>query len=295
MGAMPRFSATVAQYGGAVQVHSARESRGSGTWISVQRSLPNPGAEVAGSDDFVLGVFDCDAPFDLTRDRGNGMQRMRIASGAVYAIPPDCPRFIGWTGRFCFSCVAVPRAWLGAFLGGEDTPQARRLHGVRDLVRMDAQAAALLRRLAEAAARTDEMSDLYVDSGVGFLIAALLAAPERERRLPGALPAWRLRRAETFMLRRLAEDVRVADVAAEVGLSPYHFMRGFRAATGQTPYGWLTMRRLDRAAALLEGSSMPVSEVASACGLGSPGHFAAMFRRRFGASPSEWRRGGAGR
>jgi transcriptional regulator GlxA family with amidase domain len=47
--------------------------------------------------------------------------------------------------------------------------------------------------------------------------------------------------------------------------------------------------RLDRAAALLRSTTMPVADVAQAVGYADPEAFATAFRRRFGRVPRVWR------
>ena len=67
-------------------------------------------------------------------------------------------------------------------------------------------------------------------------------------------------------------------------LSPFHFARAFKAATGLTPHEFVTGRRMDRARWLLR--SQPVEAVAAAVGFGNLSHFRRLFRRHHGGPPS---------
>ena len=87
-----------------------------------------------------------------------------------------------------------------------------------------------------------------------------------------------------------AEPARtVAAVAREVGLSPFHLIRCFRALFGVTPHQFRTNARLDRAQRLL-GDGRSVTDACLAVGFSSPGSFSHLFGRRVGVAPSAYRR-----
>lgn len=108
-----------------------------------------------------------------------------------------------------------------------------------------------------------------------------------------------LLRPETFgrlclardLLHEVHEDgLTVRDVAREVGLSPFHFIRLFQAVFGLTPHQYRIGLRLDRARALLARGELSVTEVCMHVGFSSLGSFSASFARRVGESPSAYRR-----
>jgi AraC family transcriptional regulator len=78
--------------------------------------------------------------------------------------------------------------------------------------------------------------------------------------------------------------------------SAFHFHRIFTAITGETLFGFIQRRRLERAAGvLLTSAARSVLDVALDHGFSSAATFARAFRARFGMSATEWRRGGAER
>jgi AraC-like DNA-binding protein len=81
----------------------------------------------------------------------------------------------------------------------------------------------------------------------------------------------------------------VAAVAREVGLSPFHLIRCFRALFGVTPHQLRTDARLERAQRLL-GDGRSVTDACLAVGFSSPGSFSHLFGRRVGVAPSAYRR-----
>ena len=99
----------------------------------------------------------------------------------------------------------------------------------------------------------------------------------------------RLRRARDRMDRDYAEPLDVPALARDALMSTGHFARSFRAAYGETPYGYLMTRRIERAKALLRRGEMSVSEVCWAVGCTSLGSFSARFTELVGETPTAYR------
>lgn len=98
-----------------------------------------------------------------------------------------------------------------------------------------------------------------------------------------------LRRARDLMDREYAQPLDVDAIARSALMSPAHFSRQFRAAYGETPYGYLMTRRIERAKALLRRGDMSVSEVCWAVGCTSLGSFSARFTQLAGETPTAYR------
>ncbi|MGW5479857.1 helix-turn-helix transcriptional regulator [Streptomyces sp. NPDC004008] len=99
----------------------------------------------------------------------------------------------------------------------------------------------------------------------------------------------RLRRARDRMDREYAEPLDVPALARTALMSPGHFQRSFRAAYGETPYGYLMTRRIERAKALLRRGDLTVTEVCLAVGCTSLGSFSSRFTELVGETPSAYR------
>jgi AraC-like DNA-binding protein len=82
----------------------------------------------------------------------------------------------------------------------------------------------------------------------------------------------------------------IADVAREVGISPFHFIRQFEAVFGVTPHQFRIQARLDHAKRLLAAGHHSVTDVCMEVGFSSLGSFSALFSQRVGESPSAYRR-----
>jgi transcriptional regulator GlxA family with amidase domain len=91
------------------------------------------------------------------------------------------------------------------------------------------------------------------------------------------------------MDREYARPLDVPAMARAALMSPAHFSRQFRAAYGETPYGYLMTRRIERAKALLRRGDLSVTEVCMAVGCTSLGSFSSRFTELVGESPSAYR------
>lgn len=100
-----------------------------------------------------------------------------------------------------------------------------------------------------------------------------------------------LRRARDLLDREYARPLDVPAMARAALMSPAHFSRRFREAYGETPYGYLRTRRVERAMALLRRGDLPVTEVCLEVGFTSLGSFTSTFTRLVGTAPGAYRTG----
>ena len=101
----------------------------------------------------------------------------------------------------------------------------------------------------------------------------------------------------TSRLRNLRDKIRrqpeypwsVGELAVRLAVSPDHFTRLFKAATGLSPSQFIIAARIDKAKQLLCSSSHPLERIAELCGFNSPQFFSRQFREKTGISPSRFR------
>jgi transcriptional regulator GlxA family with amidase domain len=107
-------------------------------------------------------------------------------------------------------------------------------------------------------------------------------------RHPAQPGAW-LHTARTLLDGSCDGPLPLEQLAARLGVTRYHLIRAFRRAWGVTPHQYRTLRRIERAQALLATSDLTVTEICFAVGFQSPGSFSALFRRATGQAPHAWR------
>ena len=100
----------------------------------------------------------------------------------------------------------------------------------------------------------------------------------------------RLRRVRDRMDREYAQPLDVEALARDAHMSAGHLSREFKLAYGESPYGYLMTRRIERAMALLRRGDLSVTDVCFAVGCSSLGTFSTRFTELVGVPPSVYRR-----
>jgi AraC family transcriptional regulator len=151
----------------------------------------------------------------------------------------------------------------------------------------------LLAELDRLDAHDGGLDAAYCDAmgiALSHYVARRFGGAGASRDEPIVLPAWRLRRVIDYVEAHLDGPIRITDLARCADLSPGHFHRAFRAATGQTPLTFIQQQRIDRAMQLLAKDVDSILHIALRVGFISPAHFARVFRTATGETPSAFRR-----
>lgn len=105
----------------------------------------------------------------------------------------------------------------------------------------------------------------------------------------------RVRRAVDVLAENLRRPMTMETLARTCGLSVSRLAHLFRAQIGRPPQHYLEDLRLQRAAQLLRSTGLRIGEIAEETGFAGAFYFSSRFRKKFGASPSEYRGGKKGR
>ncbi|MGL6045131.1 MAG: helix-turn-helix domain-containing protein [Vogesella sp.] len=116
------------------------------------------------------------------------------------------------------------------------------------------------------------------------LLATLFSLPGQ----PHSLSTPQLQQLRDYLMAQLDARHTLEDLATQLGLSRFAFLRQFKQRTGITPYAWLKRLRLEQGKKLL-ASGLPVSEVALAVGFFDQSHFHHGFRLAYGLTPAQFR------
>lgn len=158
----------------------------------------------------------------------------------------------------------------------------------------DAITSRLLLSAADSLEGSARLDTLFRQQLTDLLATRLLAAHAGVAAAPqpiiGGLAPAVLRRAIERLRSDSDADVSLAALAADAGLSRFHFCRSFKESTGLSPHAWLRQHRLEQAMNMLRESDEPVVSIAAALGYASQTAFAAAFKKLTGETPSDWRR-----
>jgi AraC-like DNA-binding protein len=122
-------------------------------------------------------------------------------------------------------------------------------------------------------------------AGRGTIVPVTSTPTEAERLRDLA----RLRRVRDRIDREYAQPLDVEALARGAHMSAGHLSREFKLAYGESPYGYLMTRRIERAMTLLRRGDLSVTEVCFAVGCSSLGTFSTRFTELVGMPPSTYR------
>jgi AraC family transcriptional regulator len=122
------------------------------------------------------------------------------------------------------------------------------------------------------------------------LIRNVTAPGSPARRAQGALPRKKLRTVTEYVEEHRA-GLSLEQMAAATHLSPFHFARQFKAATGLPPHQYVIARRVERARQLLQtDSDFPLAEVAASAGFSDQNQLSHHIKRLVGVTPGQYRK-----
>ncbi len=96
-------------------------------------------------------------------------------------------------------------------------------------------------------------------------------------------------RAVEYVHANMGSRITLNDMARAANMSTSHFARVFKKEAGLTPVEYLNDVRMERVRKLLRAGGRSITDIALACGFGSPAYLSERFQRKYGLTPSEYR------
>lgn len=152
-------------------------------------------------------------------------------------------------------------------------------------------ASVLLRQLGEELNANPGMGLMAESLGRAIVVQLLREFGQvRAPKIPSAAPPVAVLRAVELMRERLGDSLSLDEMAHASGLSPFHFARQFKAATGHPPHEYLMRLRVDRAQELISknGRTWTLAAIAQDSGFADQSHMSRHFRRVLGVTPGEF-------
>jgi AraC family transcriptional regulator len=146
----------------------------------------------------------------------------------------------------------------------------------------------------DAELRAGGVGGPLMGEALGIILAVHLIRHTTGARLPasadGVLPRRKLRMVIEYIMENLGGSLTLERMAAVVYLSPFHFARQFKAATGLPPRQYVIARRVERAQHLLRADGeLGLVEVALRVGFSDQSKFSFHFKRIVGLTPGQFR------
>ncbi len=223
-------------------------------------------------------------------DDGKGMRTLTTHPGQMCIYPAHLPtsRRISRPYEFMTLTLAPEKLQPGLRDGALQKPAEFAIQHNVD----DPQLQGLMRTLLAEAEAGNPNGRLFVESLTLALSIHLVKQyaiePDPVPDNQYSLSTRQLRRTMEYIESNLAQNISLATLAQEIGLSKYYFCRLFKHTTGQTPYQYVLQRRLERAKGLLQQGGINIIEAAHFFGFSDQSHFSRLFKKSYGITPGSF-------
>lgn len=150
-----------------------------------------------------------------------------------------------------------------------------------------------LEKLAGELARSPSRNDLYAET-LGLLSVVELMQVQKIERKPaarkGGLSVQHEMLVKDYIEDYLHSNITLADLAALVGLTRFHFARAFKTSIGISAHQYVLRRRVEYARELLQNTKLDIEAIAQKVGFGNATLLGRHFRRQLGTPPNRLRR-----
>jgi AraC family transcriptional regulator len=223
----------------------------------------------------------------LTRGR---VLDFRAAPGTTFILPQGTIDELRWKGPTQRIAVAVHPSLLANAL--DETAHERYIELTEHWNLTDQNIVAVLRAMTADLDAGSPAGRLYGECLANALAVYLLNRYTVRRYTPiaykGGLPGYRLKRVLDHIGDNLARELSLTQLAAVAGMSPHYFAELFKRSTGYAPHRYILLHRIERAKQDLRNAGRSIIEVGLDVGFQNPTHFARMFHKFVGTSPSRF-------
>lgn len=240
-------------------------------------------------DDFVHVVLSGDVRYEVNT-RGRNL-RFMSHPGTIFLLPRGTIDEVNWTGPTQRMVLTIDTSLLAHAL--EETANQSEIELTEHWNLEDRHISALV---AEMMADLDDNSPagaMYGESLANTLAVYLVerynARRTKSSRYQGGLPKRRLTRVLEYIAASLDENISLAKLAGIAGMSPHYFSELFKLSTGRAPHSYVLLQRIERAKQQLRDPERSIIDAGLDAGFQNASHFARVFRKLVGTTPSKYR------
>ena len=218
------------------------------------------------------------------------VRKVFYRAGEGRVTPAGRPVSFRWTGEVQIIMLGF-EPWfferIAAELGGSSA-----LHAAANIRKLPVRhpVCALMRELVPELDAPPGASIVAEGLARAIAVRLLRAYQQLPARKPADIaPPIAVLRAVEIMRRRLTDSLSLDELAHAAGLSPFHFARQFKTATGHPPHDYLIRLRVDRAQELMRRErDWTMAAVAQDAGFADQSHMARHFKRVLGVTPRQF-------
>ena len=211
-------------------------------------------------------------------------EKIKISTGDVVIINSFDLHYTETSGEMKYYCLIPDRAYLQQ--NGLNTSVIKFERLVKDN-----KAKELFEKIVSEYESENSFKEAGIKASVNDFVLYLArnyrVTPEKGK---DAKTLHYMRMAIGYIGSRLSEKITADDVAKEIGLSKYYFLREFKKITNMTLVEYINGLRCEKARAMLREDNMSIGEISALCGFENGSYFNKIFRNETGVSMSEYRK-----
>jgi AraC family transcriptional regulator len=232
-------------------------------------------------------------PVGLLQTQGDKTRTGLYAKGDFCITPAQMPFFARWDSDDRFLQIRVVSGFLQNVAGETLDQNPDRLELLPQFRTRDPQLEAIGMMLLAELQQDNLGGKLYIESLSNILAVHLLRQYTASKpALPiyeGSLPQHQLVKVLDYIHDYLDQEIKLADLAALLAMSQFHFSHLFKQSIGTSPHQYLLQQRVERAKQLLKHTDQSIMDIAFACGFSSHSHLSKQFRQLTGTTPKAYR------
>lgn len=245
------------------------------------------------SDEHTICLSLASRPVRSLHIKGGKTQTGLYGKGDISITPAKVPLFARWQDEDHFLEIRIASHFVQSVARETLAKNPDQLELFSEFRMRDPQLESIALLLRTELQQEHAGSKLYIESLSNVLAVHLLRQHATAKlHVPiyeGGLSQRQLLQVLDYINDHLAQEIKLADLAALLDMSQFHFCHLFKQAIATTPYQYLLQQRIERAKQLLRRTDRSIMEIAFECGFNSHSHLSKQFRQLTGMTPTAYR------
>ncbi|NJR26362.1 MAG: helix-turn-helix transcriptional regulator [Richelia sp. CSU_2_1] len=262
--------------------------------IQIEQFQPPPGeGSFQYSGEHVICLSLTPHPVRLVQIQEGKTYTGLFGKGDITITPAKMPFFARWDREDSYLQIRLATSFLQNVARESSHKNHEKLELIPEFKTRDPQIESIALMLFSEIQQENLGGRLYVESLSNILALHLLrqyaTAKPHLRIYECGLSQRHLNRVLEYINEHLDRDIKLADLAALLGMSQFHFSHMFKQSIGIPPYQYLLQQRVEKAKHLLKQTDRSIVEIATMCGFNSHSHLSKQFRQLAGITPKAYR------
>ncbi|MGL5061752.1 MAG: helix-turn-helix domain-containing protein [Microcoleus sp.] len=245
------------------------------------------------SDEHAICLSLAPRPVRFMQKKGDKTHTSLYGKGDISITPAKIPFFASWESDDYYLQIRIASEFMQRVASETLEMNPDRLEFSSEFRIRDPQIESIALMMLTELQQENLGNRLYIESLTNILAIHLLRqftiSQPSLKIYEGGLTDRQLLQVLDYINDNLERDIKLADLAALLGMSQFHFSHLFKQSIDTSPYQYLLQQRVDRAKQLLKQNNRSIMDIAFECGFNSHSHLSKQFRQLTGMTPTAYR------